>query len=327
MRAVSYSATGEAKDVLVVGTLPDPEPLEGEVLVALKSSGINPSDVKTRAGARGPLAFPQVIPHSDGAGTVAAVGSGVDTARIGERVWLWNAAWQRPFGTAAQYTALPAHQAVPLPDTTPFEAGACLGIPASTACHGVLGLGPVAGKTVLVTGGAGAVGHYAIQIAKHSGARVVSTVSSDGKAAVARQAGADQVVNYREQDVAEAVLEATGGEGVDHVVEVEFGGNLDATSRIIKTNGSISTYGSMMQPTPPLPFYDLMFKCLRLDLFLVYLLEEKARSNVIRKLTDMMAEEKLQHNIAAQFELDEAVLAHEAVEQGKHIGNVVLNIE
>src|SRR5665213_758529 len=174
MRAAYYESVGPASDVMRVGDRPTPQPQAGEVRIHVHASGVNPSDVKARAGARGGLAYPYVIPHSDGAGVIDSIGSGVDPARIGERVWTWNAAWKRPFGTCAEYVCLPTEQAVVLPRNIDFDAGACLGIPAMTACHAALGDGSLAGKSVLVTGGAGAVGHYAIQFAKWSGARVIT---------------------------------------------------------------------------------------------------------------------------------------------------------
>src|SRR5512134_1354215 len=198
MRAAWYERTGAAREVLQIDDLPTPEPGDGEVRVRLATSGVNPSDVKTRAGLRSAtLPFPRIIPHSDGAGVIEAVGAGVPSSRIGERVWIWNAAWKRASGTAAQYVVLPDAQAVRLPDAVPFDAGACLGIPALTALHAVRVDGGVTGKTVLVTGGAGAVGHYAIQMAILSGARrVFATVSSPDKAALAHKAGADLAVDY-----------------------------------------------------------------------------------------------------------------------------------
>lgn len=327
MKAAWYNKTGSAKDVLTYGDIATPRPGPNDVLIEVKASGINPSDVKTRAGARGPIAFPEVIPHSDGAGIIVDVGEKVSKSRVGERVWLWNSAWKRAHGTAAQYVALPSEQAVSLPETTSFAAGACLGIPASTACHGVLGFGPVDGKTVLVTGGAGAVGHYAVQIAKLSGARVITTVSSAEKAQVARQAGADLVINYRDGKTAEEIMEATQGDGVDHIVEVEFGGNLEVTRQVIRANGRVATYGSMMQPQPTIPFYDLMFKNIRIDMFLIYLLDTQARQTVITHLSLLLESGNMSHNISHEYPLAEIALAHEAVEAARHSGNIVLNLD
>src|SRR5262249_2809851 len=232
MKAAWYEKTGNAREGLRVGELPDPEPGPGEVLVRVHFSGVNPSDVKSRAGLRGGMAFPRVIPHSDGAGVIEAAGRAVDPGHVGERAWLWNGQWSRAYGTAAERIALPAAQAVPLPAEVGFTAGACLGIPALTAHRSVFADGPVAGQTVLVTGGAGTVGHYAIELAKFGHANVIATVSGPEKARAARTAGADHVLDYRREDVAARVLEITGGAGVDRIVEVEFGGNLATSSAI-----------------------------------------------------------------------------------------------
>ncbi|WP_417624899.1 NADPH:quinone reductase [Paremcibacter congregatus] len=326
MQAVWYEKTGAAKDVLTYGEMNRPQPGSGEVLVRLYASGVNPSDVKARAGARGDLAYDRVIPHSDGAGVIEAVGAGVDSGMVGERVWIWNGAWARPFGTCAEYIALPAAQAVPLPEKVDFAAGACLGIPASTAYHGVYADGDVRGKTVLVTGGAGAVGHYAIQFARLGGAKVLTTVSGLEKAAHAETAGADVVINYREGDVAAAILEATDGAGVDRVVEVEFGGNLAVTNKILRPNGVIATYGSMGDPNPVLPFYPMMFNGVTLRMYLVYLLSGQDRANTIAGVNRLMSEESVKHAVAETYDLEATISAHQAVESGKVIGNVVVNI-
>src|SRR5262245_60492194 len=190
MRAAYYETNGAARDVLRVDEVETPQPGRGEVRVRLAVSGVNPSDVKSRAGLTRKIAFARVIPHSDGAGEIDQVGEGVSPARVGERVWIWNGQWRRPFGTAAQSITLPADQAVPLPKSTTVEAGACLGIPAYTAWQAVELAGIGEGSSVLIAAGAGAVGHYAIQLAKRRGAAVITTVSSAEKAALARQAGA-----------------------------------------------------------------------------------------------------------------------------------------
>lgn len=326
MRAAWYGRNGAARDVLVLGEQPTPRPAAGEVLVRVHASGVNPSDVKTRAGTRGGMAHPLIIPHSDGAGVIEAVGADIDPARIGQRVWLWNAAWRRPYGTCAEYVALPAEQAVPLPDDVGFAEGACLGIPACTACHAVLGDGPVEGKTILVTGGAGAVGHYAIQFARWAGARVIATVSGAEKADAARAAGADTIINYRTEDVADAVLALTEGQGADRIVEVEFGGNLPATARMIAEGGTIAAYGSMAEPEPRVPFYPLMYLHARLHFLVVYLLSPSERTTVLRHVTTALAAGALSHRVAARFPLDEVAAAHEAVESGRVIGNVVVTL-
>ena len=326
MKAVWYEHIGAADDVLMHGNIDDPEVSDGEVLVRLRTSGINPSDVKTRAGARGELQFPRIIPHSDGAGNIEAVGHGVDTNRIGERVWVWNGAFGRAFGTCAEYISLPANQAVEMPENTPFEAGACMGIPASTAYHGVFSGGSVNNKTLLVTGGAGAVGHYAIQLAKWDGAKVIATVSGPEKGLAAKEAGADLVVNYKTDDVVQSVNDFTSGEGVDRIVEVEFGGNLSVSKQVIKTNGVIAAYGSVAVGNPELPFYNLMFKNAVLKMYLIYIVPGEARTNIINGLTKALSENALVHQIAKSFDLAETIQAHKTVEAGKLIGNTIINL-
>ena len=326
MKAVWYEQIGAADDVLTHGNIDDPKVSDGEVLVRLRTSGVNPSDVKTRAGARGELQFPRIIPHSDGAGNIEAVGNGVDKNRIGERVWLWNGAFGRAFGTCAEYISLPANQAVEMPENSTFEAGACMGIPASTAYHGVFSGGSVKNKTLLVTGGAGAVGHYAIQLAKWDGAQVVATVSSPEKGLAAKEAGADLVVNYKTDDVVEAVNDFTSGKGVDRIVEVEFGGNLSISEQIIKTNGVIAAYGSVAVGNPELPFYNLMFKNAVLKMYLIYIVPGEARMKIIEGLTKALSENALVHQIAKSFDLTETIQAHKTVETGKLIGNTIINL-
>jgi len=326
VKAVWYEQIGAADDVLTHGNIDDPKVSDGEVLVRLRTSGVNPSDVKTRAGARGELQFPRIIPHSDGAGNIEAVGNGVDTNRIGERVWLWNGAFGRAFGTCAEYISLPSNQAVEMPENSTFEAGACMGIPASTAYHGVFSGGSVKNKTLLVTGGAGAVGHYAIQLAKWDGAQVIATVSGPEKGSAAEEAGADLVVNYKTDDVVEAVNNFTNGEGVDRIVEVEFGGNLSISEQIIKTNGVIAAYGSVAVGNPELPFYNLMFKNAVLKMYLIYIVPGEARMKIIEGLTKALSENALVHQIAKSFDLTETIQAHKTVEAGKLIGNTIINL-
>src|SRR3989442_10703752 len=239
--------------------MPVPEPGPGEVRVRIVASGLNPTDVKARAGSR-PMGFPRVIPHQDGAGVIDRVGPGVPASRVGERVWLYIVQWQRPFGTAAEYACVPARRAITLPAATSFAEGACLGIPAVTAHRCLFADGPIAGQTVLVTGGAGAVGHYAVQLAKWAGARVIATVSSTEKAASAAAAGADHTVNYRTGEAAKEILALTGGAGGDRIVDVDFGGNLGVSLETIKGNGAIATYASMGGREPRVPFYAPMAK-------------------------------------------------------------------
>lgn len=322
MRAAWYEKTGPARDVLQVGDMADPEPARGEVLVKIAASGANPSDWKSRTGFR-PMAFPRIIPHSDGAGIIARVGEGVLQARVGERVWVWNGQWKRPFGTAAELIAVPAQQAVRLPDNTSFEAGACFGIPALTAHRAVTTDGSPAGQTVLINGGAGAVGHYAIQFAKLLGAaKIITTVSSADKAKHAKAAGADEVIDYKTENVVDRVMEITG-RGVDRIVEVDAAGNADKLPRMLARDGLIAVYGTNA-PKITFDFWPMILCGAAVRFFMVYELPDAARAAAIGDLTRWMEAGKIQHTIAAEFSLDKIAEAHEAVEQGKMIGNVVV---
>ncbi len=326
MKAAIYETTGPAADVLRVVEVADPTPGAGEVLVRVACSGVHPSDVKTRAGMRGPLAFARVVPHSDGSGRIVAVGAGVDPARVGQPVWLWNAGWGRADGTAAELVALPAEQAVELPNGVDFETGATLGIPAITAHRCVFADGPVSGQTVLVTGGAGTVGSMAIQMAKRGGARVIATVSSEDKARHARALGADHAVNYREADVVEQIRQAAGGRGVDRIIEVEFGGNLDVTKAVIAEGGTVAAYGSVTEPEPALPFYPFMFMNVTLRMVLAYTIPLAARRNAEADISKWLAEGALKGVVADRFDLDDVVLAHQSVESGQRIGVTLVRV-
>jgi NADPH2:quinone reductase len=327
MKAAFYDKLGPAREVLQLGELPDPQPGPGEVRVRLEWSGVNPSDVKSRMGLRSKqMPFPRVVPHSDGAGVVDAVGDGVAKARIGERVWVWNAAWGRAHGTACERVCLPQEQAVPLPEGTSGEAGACLGIPALTALHAVLMDGGVAGKTVLVAGGAGAVGHYAVQMASRLGAaRVLASASTRDKAALARSAGADEVVLYKTEPLAERVLELTHGAGVDRIIELDLAANAEADLQALRPGGECVVYGSGA-PTLQLPFFPLIARNLQLKFFIVYHLAPPDRARAVATLTRMLQQGVLQHNIAARLPLAEIAAAHELVESGRAVGNVVLQV-
>ena len=326
MKAAWYEKTGDAADVLKVGELPDPSPGSNEVLISVKTSGINPSDVKTRAGARGDLQFSRIVPHSDGAGMIVDVGKNVDSNRIGERVWIWNAAYGRPNGTCAELISLPENQAVAMSDHVSFEAAACLGIPASTAYYGIFAEGSVQNKTLMITGGAGAVGFYGIQLAKWAGAKVISTVSSKEKFKIAEDAGADLILNYKKDNVVDSVLEFTKGNGVDRVLEVEFGGNIHINPKIINTNGTIAAYASMGNIEPTLPFYDFMFKGIKINTFLIYSICQKDRKILIEGMTKALNENALKHMIGSSFSLDDVVDAHEEVESNKNVGNVIVTV-
>ena len=326
MRAAYYENTGPARDVLQVGELETPEPGPGEVRVRIRASGVNPSDVKSRMGGPGRvMAFPLVVPHSDGAGEIDMLGEGVEEARLGERVWTWNAQFGRAFGTAAEYVVLPEAQAVRLPADTGFDIGACLGIPLLTAYRGVTIEGPAAGQTLLIAGGAGAVGHYAIQIAKRQGATVLTTVSSAEKAAYAKAAGADHVLDYKREDVAERVREITDGRGVDRVLEVDLAGNAALAPQVLAHRGTVSVYGSN-KPEATLPFLPYLANDISIRFFIVYRLDDTVRRACEAALYELLESGDLIHTIAARYPLAEAAAAQEAVESGQVMGNVVVEI-
>jgi NADPH2:quinone reductase len=325
MRAVWYERNGPAREVLQVGEMADPEPGPGEVRVRLKTSGANPSDWKTRSGSR-PMVAPRVIPHSDGAGVIDRVGASVDPGRMGERVWIWNGQWKRPFGTAAELITLPAEQAVPLPDEASFEVGACLGIPALTAHRALTVDGSPEAQTILVSGGAGAVGHYAIQMAKLLGARtVIATVSSDEKARHATGAGADATINYKTEDVPARVRELTGGRGVDRVVEVDVAGNAQLLPQIVAQDGLCVAYGTN-DPRPCFDFGPMIVRGIAVRFFVVYELSPAARARGIEDLTRWLKAGQLQHAIGTVLPLEQTAEGHEILEQGRNLGNVVLRI-
>jgi len=323
MRAAYYETNGRARDVLRVEEVETPKPGRGEVRVRLATSGVNPSDVKSRAGVTRKIAFPRVIPHSDGAGEIEAVGEGVPASRVGERVWVWNGQWRRAFGTAAQSIVLPAEQAVPLPKNITVEAGACLGIPAYTAYQAVVLTGIGDGATVLIAAGAGAVGHYAIQFAKKQKATVITTVSSPEKAALAKQAGADHTIDYKREDVGERVMALTGKRGADAVIEMDLGANAKLLPGVLKPEGVVAIYGSGT-PEVTIPFQFLLQNSIDLKFFLVYLMPAELRARATADITRMLERGELIHNVAQTFALGDIAAAHEAVESGKILGNVVV---
>lgn len=329
MRAITYDRFGTAGEVLTLEDLPVPRPAVGEVLVRLHTSGVNPSDVKARAGARPGIAkppFPKIIPHSDGAGVIEAVGAGVDPARVGKRIWIWNGQWRRAFGTAAEYIALPSSQAVGLPDSVSFAKGAVLGIPGLTAVHSVLGGGPVDGATVLVAGGAGTVGRLAVQVAKASGALVLATARGAEGLAAAKSAGADHVFDYTGENLAEEILKSTGGGLVDRIVEVEFGDNMATNAQVIAEHGTIAAYGSAKNMTPEIPFYPLLFKAVTIDIVLVYLLSESQRAAAIGNLAALLDRNALDIRISQALDLTECAKAHDIVADGTRAGSIILTI-
>ncbi len=326
MKAVWYERCGPASEVLSYGEQPTPVAGPGEVRIRLEASGVNPADVGRRAGNYRGLEFPLVITNSDGAGIIDQVGDGVTRLKVGQRVWLFNGQRNgRALGTAAEYIALDEKLVTPLPDQVSFAQGATLGIPGMTAWCSLFADGPLTGKTVMVTGGAGAVGHYAVQFAKWGGARVIATVSSEPKAEQARLAGADLVVNYRSDDVVAKALDFTGKRGVDHVVEVDFGGNVATTPKLMAMNSTIAVYATQGNRTPVVPMRELMEKCVNLRGLVLFALPWPLLSAAQADITTWLAAGKRLHNIAGQFPLARTVEAHQAVEKGDKLGTVVVD--
>lgn len=329
MQAITYDRFGPARAVLTLGDTPNPAPGPGEVCVTLAYSGVNPSDVKSRAGTRPGVtkpAFPLIVPHSDGAGEICAVGAGVDPARIGQKVWIWNGQWQRSHGTAAQEITLPADQAVPLPASASLQTGATLGIPGLTACHAVFGGGDVSGKTLLIQGGGGSVGYLAVQLARWGGAKVIATCSARDADRVS-DAGATAVLDYRAPDLAQQVLAANAGSEVDCIVEVEFGRNIDMDAQTIAPNGRIAAYGSAAEMSPTLHFGPLLFKAATIDIVLIYLLPDAPRAAAIKKLHAALDAGALSSPIDGVFPLAQTIAAHEAVEAAGRVGATLIDCQ
>jgi NADPH:quinone reductase-like Zn-dependent oxidoreductase len=325
MRAAWFEEFGTAADVLKVGEFDTPVAGPGEVLVRLHASGVNPSDVKKRTGS-----FPNlldagpVIPNSDGAGIIEAVGEGVSTKRVGERVWIYQAQFARRLGTAAEFVAIDSERAPRLPDNTDFDVGACLGIPAMTAHRCVFADGNVDGQKILVTGGAGRVGFYAVQWASQAGATVIATASNKEDADACIAAGASKIVNHRDDNFAQAILDASDGELMDRIVDVEFGANLQTSIDVIRTGGVIATYSSMQDAQPKLPFLQMMYKDLTIRMVIVYSMPESAKQFAIADIERALSAGQLQHRIAQTFPLDDIAKSNELVEQSGVRGSVVL---
>jgi NADPH2:quinone reductase len=328
MKAAWYSRNGEAQDVMQVGELPTPSPQPGEVLVRLATSGVNPSDVKSRRAR--PLSDPLIVPHSDGAGVIEAVGAGVSASRVDERVWVWNGQWQRPMGTCAQYIALPAAQAVALPEGTDFAAGACMGIPGLTAVQAVilaerLG-GDLRGQNILVTGASSAVGHYITQMVTQAGGRVIGTVGSQAKAEHARSAGMQEAVFYKIESVPERVKAFTQGRGADVIIDMDFSTTAAwAAEGALAPHGQVVCYGSNALEVP-LPFRPWLFQSMGVKFFLVYDLTAADRLRAVARLSSLLAQNQLRHSIGQRFALDQVAQAHLSVESGQIVGNVVIDV-
>jgi len=313
---------------LRVGEVQTPAPQPGEVLVRLATSGINPSDVKKRAGS-----FPNllddgyVIPNSDGAGVIESVGDGVDAGRVDERVWVYQAQYGRRCGTAAEYVSIDASRVAPLPGNAGFDVGACLGIPAMTAHRCVFSGGDVAGQTLLVTGGAGRVGHYAIQWASQAGANIIASASNEEDAKACTAAGAAFVVNHREDTFVASILDAAGGPKVDRIVDVEFGANLLASLEVLRVGGTIATYSSTQVPEPQLPFFQMMYKDVTVQFVIVYAMPEEAKQLAIADIEAALHAGSLQHRVAHTMPLNEIAAGNRLIEEGTIRGSVILSMD
>jgi len=328
MRAAWYESQGEARDVLVVGAMEDPLPGPGEVRIAVRRSGINPGDVKKRSDAFGVgMPYPRVIPHSDGSGSIDAVGEGVPDGLVGERVWCFGAQSYRPFGTAAEFVVVPVEQITRLSSNASLDQGACLGIPGITAHRAVHVGGDVKDRVVLVQGGAGAVGMAAVAIAKHAGARVIATVRSEADSTIALGAGADEILRtdgLRSEEIAESVLAVTP-DGVDHVVEVAFQANVAVDEQVLKLGGSIASYATN-RANPEIPFWKLVFKNARLYFLGSDDFPAEAKRRAAADLSEMLAHGWAGYPVGSVLPLDDVATAHELVEQGAREGRVLLDL-
>jgi NADPH:quinone reductase len=324
MQAAWYTRNGSARDVLIVGELPTPEPSRGEVRVRLHASGINPSDVKSRA--RRPLEWERVVPHSDGAGVIEQVGPGV-TREVGERVWVWNGQWLRPLGTAAEFIVVPEYQAQALPAGTSFAQGACLGIPALTALEAIRLSGELKQRNVLVIGAGSAVGHYVTQLAVRAGARVIGTAGNEARRAHAIAAGASDVIDYKRQSVADGVKALTDGLGVDVIIDMDFSTTAALLPhKVLKPHGKLVCYGSNTTAEQPIDFRALLWSSLEIKCFLVYDLPPQARQHGLQEINQLLQAGALEHPVAGSFALADIASAHEMVEAGSKLGTVVLAI-
>ncbi len=320
MRAISYSDHGPADEVLKLVEIPTPEPDPGEVRVRIFVSGVNPTDWKQRAGT-GAVESGFQIPNQDGAGIIDLVGSGVSPERVGQRVWVYFAAWQRQGGTAAEYLCLPETQAVPLPDSASFDLGASLGIPALTAHRALFADGPIDDAMILVTGGAGAVGHAAIQLGRRAGARIITTVSSTAKAEVAEAAGAHTVINYKDPDTIDQIR-ATAPDGINRIIDVAPTANTDITTAVLDPDGTIVTYAN----DGPLPLMAHMQANTTIRFVLVYTMGTAAIDAAVNGTSEAVADGTLRTLPITRFSLEEAAAAHDAVEKNT-LGKILIAID
>ena len=324
MKAAWYEKQGPAHEVLIVGEMPDPVPGPGELRIRIVASGINPGDIKKREDVFGyGMPYPRVIPHSDGAGQVDQVGPGVSSDWIGKSVWCYGAQSYRPFGTAAEYTVVPAAQVAPLPANVSPEQGACLGIPGITAHRAVHVAGPVRGRTVLVQGAAGSVGLCAVQLARHAGAHVIGTIRTPAEKQTAEQAGAHEVF-INDADLA-AQVKAVAPDGIDHIVEVAFAANIERDVNLLKSGGSIATYATNTA-TPPIPFWPLIFKNISLFFLGSDDFPGEAKAAAALEINAALEAGWSGFTIGQQLPLSEIARAHELTEHPVQPGRVVVTL-
>ena len=316
MRAAIYTSKGPAAEVLRIVDRPLPEPGAGEVRVRVAFSGVNPSDVKSRSGlAARAGGFPEVTPHSDGAGTIDKLGDGVDAALMGRRVWIFNGQWERPYGTAAEYIVLPASQVVPLPDHINFEVGASIAIPLMTAMHAVQACGSLLGKTVLVPGAAGSVGFYITQLLSAAGARAIGIVSSEEKAKLARSIGASDTINYKTESLTDRVQALTNGVGADAIIDVDAATHAPHYGSLLRFGGQAVVYGTN-QPPVTMPFGPMILGFIRVYFFIVYKLPPHLMREVLEGVNAVLSRPDFRHPSTAIYPLADIAAAHEQVERG-----------
>ena len=327
MKAAWFETFGEPRDVLEIGHKDDPIVQDNEVLVDLRVSAVNPSDEKKRAGS-----FPDllddgfIIPHSDGAGIIVEVGKNISRNKIGERVWVYQGQFERRYGTAADLISIDSIRAPKLPENISFDVGACLGIPLMTAHRCVFADGSVKGKRLLITGGAGRVGYYTVQLAKNDGAFVIATASNKEDKESCLNIGADAVVNHKEKNWGRHILEITKGRKIHRAIDVDFGANLTEVLSCLGTGAIIATYASMQNPEPKIPFLKMMYMGLSIRLIIVYSMPEKAKFNAIKDISNLLSKDQIKHRIAYKVSLDEIHKSHEIIREGNARGGVLIEM-
>ena len=325
MKAAWYNSFGPAEEVLKIGEFDTPEPRPGEVKIRIYASGVNPSDTKKRLGANPALLDDgPVIPNSDGAGEIVSVGEGISSSRIGERVWVYNAQYGRQLGTSAEYVCLPSVHAIILPDTVDYSAGAMMGIPAMTAHRCVFSDGAVDSQTLLITGGAGRVGYYAIQWAKQNGSTVIATASSDASREQCVNAGADLIVGHPSDDSVGEIMNFTNGKKIDRIIEGDFGANLLPVLDVLKTSGTIATYSSMTDMNPSIPFIRMMFMDITIRMVLVYAMPDEAKNHAAKDITSALNQNAFHNRVAQEYSIDNISDAHRMIENGEVYGSVII---